>query len=50
MYSLHINDHGTNFLDKGPSDWMTRYFFAGCQIPSDSLLLYFQDDLAIQEH
>lgn len=50
-FFMHIFTHRSTpyeYIDKGPSDWMTRYFFSGGIMPSASLPLRFAGDLAIE--
>ena len=50
LFFLHIFVHRTTpyeYVDRGDSDWMTRYFFAGGMMPSAGLPLRFAERLAI---
>lgn len=50
---IHIFTHHTftyHYDASDPSDWLTRYFFAGGTMPSDHLLFYFQKHMQMEAH
>ena len=51
MMFVHIFTHrllAYHFQDEGESDWMSRYFFTGGTMPSETLFSFFQDHLKLE--
>lgn len=51
-FFMHIFCHRTTpyeYIDKGPTDWMSRHFFTGGIMPSADLPLRFADHLTVEK-
>lgn len=50
---IHVFTHrtvGYQFVSETDDDWMARHFFTGGQMPADSQLFHFQDDMQVESH
>ena len=52
-FFMHIFCHRTTpyeYIDRGPSDWMSRHFFSGGIMPSADLPMRIGGDLSVERH
>ena len=52
-FFMHIFCHRSTpyeYIDRGPSDWMSRHFFSGGIMPSADLPMRIGDDLTVERH
>ena len=50
---VHIfthRDHPYPYEDKGPSDWMSKYFFTSGIMPSQDIFSYFEEDFVVEQN
>ena len=43
-------DFPYHYETEGPANWLGKHFFSGGMMPSDNLILYFQDNITLENH